>query len=228
MKKVYRKIIAISCFICVSLSSFSTAFAATDVPETKINDPVTVATFTDENRGATISFIDTNLQKKNLITPYGEVNEVYDHTDYVYNYSAISSYDVGPRNNDKFLLSVARGSTKSLTSAVDVSGTVSVSGNVEGKIAEVIKLGMTSSVSGTLKFTWTTNRVFIGPDAPYNSRSYYGAINYDNYTCYVTKVDYYKRYNGVTYMGMVNYSSNITVSNVKKPKGVEYSVDSKQ
>jgi len=40
------------------------------------------------------------------------------------------------------------------------------------------------------------------------------------------------RYNGLKIglpiMGMVGYSSNLTVSNVKKPKGIEYSIDSTQ
>jgi len=232
MKSVYRKILAVMCFIFISLSSFSPAIAATKdgVLKTKISDEVTVATYTNENRGATIGCIDPNLQNptNNIITPYGVVNEVYDHTEYVYNYSAITAYDVGPRNSDKFLLSVARGATKSLTNSVDVSGTLTVSGSVEAKVVDVIKLGLTDSVSGTLKFTWSTTREFVGPEAPYNSRSYYAAINYDQYTSYVTKTDYYKQYNGVTYMGMVGYSTQLTVTGVKKPKGVEYCVDSIQ
>jgi len=232
MKSVYRNVLAVMCFIFVSLSSFSPANAATKdgVPKTKISDEVTVATYTKENRGATISCIDPNLQypTNNLITPYGTINEVYDHTEYTYNYSSITAYDVGPGNNDKFLLSVARGGTDSLKKDVDVSGTLTISGSVEAKVQELIKIGLTSTASGTLKFTWSTTKVFVGPEAPYNSRSYYAAINYDQYTSYLTKTDYYKQYNGTTYTGMVGYSSQITVTGVKKPKGVEYSVDSIQ
>lgn len=232
MKSAYRKISAILCFIFIGLSSFSPALAASkdDVPKTKISDEITVATYTEENHGATVSFIDPNLQNpnNNRITPNAVINEVYDHTEYIYCYSSITSYDVGPRNSDKFLLSVARGETKSLSKAVDVSGTLSFSGSVEANVAEVIKLGLTSNVSGTIKFTWSTNRVFEGPKAPYNSRSYYAAINYDQYTSLVKRIDFYKEYNGVVYMGMTSYPTDITVSGVKRPKGVEYCVDSIQ
>ncbi len=181
----------------------------------------------EENKGATVNFVDESLINNNgVISPYGATHEEYSHSYYVYSHKTISANSVGPRHNDVFLISVARDASASLTQRKEVSGTVTFEQSVELDIENVIKLGATGSRSGTITGSWEIGRVFNGPTDPkYNSNSFYGAINYDLATCYVKRYDVYKLYSGTAYVNDVTYYIGLkAVSNVKIPKAVEYVV----
>lgn len=182
------------------------------------------------NPDARVYFVDPTLMKDDSIQPLGEQHEEYSHSYYVYSHKTMSKDNVGPRENDKFLISVARGATKKLTSSVSISATVEIGVNVGLDIEQVINWGVTGNLSGTKTYTWGRETTYSGPDAPYNSRSYYAAVNYDLYTCYVTRYDVYTIYNGSSpTLDTVEYKVGlIDVENVKIPKPAEYSIDSIQ
>jgi len=233
MEKNLRKIISLVLVLAMSFAISVPAFAA-NTDNLTFNEVVVGSP--KENVGATLTFIDHSLSKNrqalsvaskyNIVVPMAEPHEEYDHSYYTYDHRAISSYNVGPRINDVFLISVARGNTKTLSSTKTISGTISFTGSVDAKIKSVVSIGVGLTASGTYTKTWSTTQQFSGPSAPYNSRDYYGAINFDLYSCYVIRYDVYRQYNGSAYTGNRTYNRGITtVSGVKVPKAVEYSKD---
>ena len=68
-------------------------------------------------------------------------------------------------------------------------------------------------------------KVFEGPSAPYNTRSYFGAIDYEQVSYVVERYDVYKVYNGTSYMYDVDYYVGLETHVLKLPIQVEYSVD---
>ncbi|WP_156319844.1 hypothetical protein [Bacillus sp. FJAT-18017] len=188
------------------------------------------------NPNASVDFIDPVLAKEGKrlkqskdskgIGTLGAIYEVYSHSTYVWDSSTITEYNSGPRTNDKFLVSVALGQTKTLSQSLNISGTVTYSATVSGDIAKVINVGLTGSASGTIGYTYNTTTQYSGPSSPYNTRDYYGAIQFDTHSTKVKKYNYYKTYNGSIYTGLVSYYAGIiTTDNVKKPKAITYSKD---
>ncbi len=234
MKGISKRILVLLFAVIISFSSYTSAYATESIlnnTSTVIYNEIRLA----DNPGATVSFIDSKLfstqtsQDSNKISPMGVITEVYDHSYYVYQYNTINSYNVGPRDHDTFLLSVARGMTLNLSQSRTISTTLSFSGSVEANMASCIKLGVTGNTSGTQSFTWSTSMNFVGPDAPYNSRSYYAALNYDSTTCYLQRYDVYAQYNGPLFTGYIEYNNGTTsVSGVKIAHAVTYNIDSIQ
>ena len=185
---------------------------------------------------ATVDFVDKEKMKSGKRAKpkggpqdagtYATVYEQYSHSTYTWYTSNITSYNSGPLNNNKFLLSVARGQTKTLTHSVGISGTVSYGVSVGADLKKVINLGLTSSATGTIDYTYNTSTSYSGPDSPYNTRDYYGAIQYDTHSTQVKKYDVYNQYNGSTKTGTNTYYVGIVTTNsVKKPKAITYSKD---
>lgn len=204
---------------------------AEDISTMQAKSPERVVSATTMMPGATVDFVDSTLVNGGGIQPYGEVNEVYDHSYYVFDHGAISKYDVGPREKDKFIISVARGATASLKTKVEVNATIQFGASVSIDIKEVIAGGFKMDLSAGFTYEWEVGRTFSGPDtnSQYDSCSYYGAVNYDQYSCYIKRYDVYKRYNGNAYLQDVTYYRGVsTINNVKVPKAVEYSVFSNQ
>ncbi|SNX53256.1 hypothetical protein [Thermoanaerobacterium sp. RBIITD] len=230
MSKKLVSLLLIAVFL--SISSFSFAFAlGVAIP----NSEEKVLGKPTDKVGTIVTFVDANLSKtsplvtNNLVYPMGTIHEGYDHSYYYYDHSAIYAYNVGPRCNDIFLISVARGTTKTLTTTKTVSGTIVFTTSVEAGIQDVVKAGFGLTSSGTYTYTWSLTQQFTGPPAPYNSRDYYGAINYDLYSVYVKRYDVYRVYNGNAMTGYNTYYQGLTtVNGVKIPKAVQYSVDSIQ
>lgn len=183
------------------------------------------------NPNAKYIFIDENMKNHTStgISIMGASREVYDHSYYIVGSKTLKDYNVGPIKNRIFLISVARGQTVFLEEEKSVSGTVTYSGTVEAEIKRVINLNFTSSISGTYTRTWKKGVSFEGPDSssPYNSRDFYGAIDYDLYNVKVDRYDVYKIYNGNidTEKTVTYYNSSKYINNVKKPKGIQYSLD---
>ena len=183
----------------------------------------------DIKTGDILPFVDPSLQGvSKTIQPHGEITEEYDHSYYTIKTYAITAYDVGPREKDVFLISIARGETDSLKNSVTLTATASFNASVSATAKQVIcgELGLTAS--GGFSTTWEIGRTFIGPDAPYNSRTYYGAINYDRYSFTLKRYDIYKVYNGTSYVKDVEYYVGEESVSLKCPKPANYSVDSIQ
>ncbi|HLG26525.1 MAG TPA: hypothetical protein VI423_01935 [Paenisporosarcina sp.] len=126
------------------------------------------------------------------------------------------------------MISVARGSTKNLAYATSISGSVQYAITIDGSLAKVINAGLTGSATGSISFTYTTSTSYAGPDSgsAYNTRDYYKAIQFDNYSTTVKKYNVYNVYNGSVKTGTVTYYAGlITTNNVKKPKAITYSRD---
>lgn len=229
MRKMFSLILALALATNLSAPAFAVENTTDNISSIELPSGHVVFTSAGDP-DARVYFVDPALMKDNGIQPLGEQHEVYDHSYYVYSHKTMTADNVGPRENDRFLISVARGATKKLTSTVSVSGTVGIEVNVGIDIEEVIKIGVTGNASGTKTFTWGRETTYSGPDAPYNSRSYYAAINYDIYTCYVTRYDVYTIYNGSSpTLNTVEYKVGlIAVEDVKVPRPAEYSIDSIQ
>lgn len=211
---------------------FSTAFGGSAFATDDSN--LEGATIIEEHEvegdpNASVDFIDPELVEepsKDQIGARGVEHEVYSHSTYTWDSSSIDAYNVGPITNQTFLISVAAGQTKKMSHSVTVSGTVTIEATVSGPLSQVIKAGLTGTASGTVSYTYNTTTSYSGPNAPYNTRDYYGAIEYDRHTTKVKKYDVYDRYNGNIKVGTVNYYQGlVTTSNVKKPKNVVYSKD---
>ncbi len=226
MKKILKKSIAllltmITLFCAIPVFAESAENPNNPDNEKVVNEPIGIL-------GATVKFYDPTLlkEKSSSISPMGVIHEEYDHSYFSFDHSAISSYNVGPRSNDIFLLSVARGQTLTLSYSKTISGSVEFSMNFSAPLKEVINIGLVGKASGTYSYTYNTTDQYVGPSAPYNSRDYYGAINYDLYTCYVNQYNVYRVYNGNTVVGYETYYQGILpVSDVKGPKAVLYSKD---
>lgn len=177
-----------------------------------------------ENIGASVDFIDeTKVPKPTAIVPFGLITEKYSHSTYTYYSSSITKYNVGPRQNDKFLISVAKGQTKKLTHTVSVSGSVEVGG--DNAIVKAVKLGLAGKVSGSITYTYDTSTSYSGPSKG-DHRDYYGAIQYDLVQVKLKKYDVYNVYNGGIKTGTKTvYDKLVTSSNVKQPKAITYSKD---
>lgn len=218
LKKVISLILVCMLFFTSTVFAFSENFKRGALSERVVKTA-------EVYEGATVRFIDETLKDK--VSIQGVIHEEYDYSYYVFDHYAISAYSVGPRCNDIFLISVAKGATKTLTQKKEVSATVTFGQSLEVGLENVIKLGVTGNQSGTVTGSWEVGLQFTGPSesSSYNSYSYYGAVNYDRYTCYVKRYDVYKVYNGTIYSYDETYYNGMeTVSNVNVPKAVEYSV----
>lgn len=226
-KRFMSMLLAMTMVLGTGSPSYATGF------DSESNDLSVVAVYTpDEVLGAKVTFIDSTLINNDSgSSPLGIISEEYDHSYYVYDHRAISQHDVGPRENEVFIISVAAGATKTLERTKTVSGTIKfdASGTIPSALKKVINIGLGLSASGTYTYSWKVGETFSGPTEPgYNTISYYGAINYDLFSCYVQRYDVYKVYDGSSYVKDVEYYVGLTtINNVKVPKAIEYSVPGK-
>ncbi|MCX7904160.1 MAG: hypothetical protein N2486_06580 [Caloramator sp.] len=231
MNKLFKKFWSIVLVMCILINPMfvSKAMAKESKRKPSVENPEVRGYSTPVTLGTRVEFIDLNLA--NMVVPQGEIYEVYDHSYYeTYSYS-ITGYSVGPRCNDKFLLSVAKGQTKTITSDISVSGTVTYGGSVGAEIKKCINLSLQGNVSGTFSYTYSKSTLYSGPPegSQYNCRNYYGAINYDQYSFTLKKYDVYKVYNGGIFVRYETYQApNVQVTGVKNPINVTYSIDTIQ
>ena len=184
--------------------------------------------FDDQEGEAKVVFVDPELAQ--TAVSRGVPEEVYDHSYYKYSHKTISDHDVGPRLDDKFLVSVARGETKNLEQNITVHGSISYTNSVDAEIKKLINVGLELTTSGGFSYTWTKGSTYSVPiDAEYNSYSFYGAVNFDTCSCYLERYDVYKLYNGSAYIKDITYYKGYEIVNeVNVPKKVSYSVGSMQ
>lgn len=239
MKKLYTVIMAAMLSFAATVPSvFAEQVSSVTVPSAlsaAINTEEGVVSSYKEydtgvNLDARVSVVEPALvAKKNnsLIQPFAGDSRVYSHTEYTVGKLQIVNYSVGPVNNQKFIVSVAKGHTNTASSSVTVSGTLQVSGSFNNNVLGLVKTSLNLTATGTVSKTYNTTDVWTGPSesSSYNTRDYYGAIDYDQYNITVVQTDYYKEYIGTVYVGLGSESKNIIVNNTLKPKNIEYSKD---
>lgn len=134
-------------------------------------------------------------------TPAINIDNYYNTT---YAYEAVREY------KDKFVISVAKGSTKTLTS----TWSYKISGAFEGSYSLFDAMEVTAKLGGSVTRTYTTSHKFSGPaeSSKYNSREF--------------RVKFYKQKVKVTQTDPItSFKKSATYD--KAVKYAEYSIDSK-
>lgn len=234
-----RSVAMLALALALTLSPVSAFAKKSSEPVSVLPQSYTVVHEAKGDPNAKVEFIDPKLvplassatpskgiTDSGIVTPMGNIIEVYDHSYYVVDYNQITSYNCGPIDSQKFLISVARGQTKTLSSSTTISGSVSYTSNVSADVMKIINLSLTFNVSGSVSHTWGTTDVYTGPDSSsYSHRDYYGANQYDEYSNVVHRYDVYKVYNGSAYMYNETIDAGTTTYYAKKPKQITYSMD---
>ncbi|MFS0841207.1 hypothetical protein [Paenibacillus sp. 1P03SA] len=233
-----RKKLSLAVIAALSVVTLSSAASATINPNDNAlasfaNTNVTPSTITvvSDPKGkpnASVTFVDPALKDSGnkTIVPNGDVYEVYDRSTYSDAGTTIVNYNVGPREKDVFLTSVPKGGTSTISGSRTVSASLQISGNYNANIASVVKWSVSGNATGSFSYTWTNSKVYTAPESVPFHRDYYGAVQYDEYSTRVNKVDIYKQYNGSKYVGEVQYNQGVVNTVIsKKPKAIEYSID---
>ncbi|SDT27310.1 hypothetical protein SAMN05444162_3632 [Paenibacillaceae bacterium GAS479] len=181
------------------------------------------------NLNARITAIDREKLAQNKYTANAGDRRVYIKSDYVAGSVKIAAYNVGPMTDQQHLVSIAKGKEAYVEKNTTVSGSLKLSGSYNQNVLGLVKASLNLEASGTVSKTWTTSQKYFGPkeDSIYNSRSIYGAIDYDLYNITVVQYDTYDEYLGnqfqqrITTVGKYHY-----VNNTKKPFPTEYSIES--
>lgn len=158
--------------------------------------------------------------------PDGRISYKYAYSYYTVGSKTIQKYNAGPQTNNTFLISLARGEQKTLDHEIEIYGSVSYSSTVSADIKKLINVELVNSVTGSVTFKYKTSTSYKGPEAPYNSRDYYGAVQFDLYSIAVKKYNVYYEYNGVIRVGSyIKYAGTSYVNQIKSPKKISYSKD---
>lgn len=233
----------------VALSAGHTVQAAPDLSKKSTSPQIVDVYEAPEAPGHTVRFYDETLANRSSVTgiestcsqdPITDPNirstTCYHSSSYTPVTNRVIQYDYTGITDHYFLISVAKGSTKSMTSSVTRSSTVEVSATVSltTPLVDAINVSLTSSYSGTVSRTYSTTTVYSGPpeSSPYNSRNYYAGVVYDLYEVTVNRTDYYTRYTDQYSNGVLinSYSTDFTQQGTEyhqaqKPKHITYSVD---
>lgn len=223
-----RKIFAATFSLVLVLSIFATGALASDfeIGEAK------VVYEAEGNSDARVEFIDQEkvgeirqgeIRKGDDLSAMGVISEKYVRSYYQFSHAGVTAYNVGPITNQKVLVSVPFGATKTISQTIEVSGTVAFEGSVSAEIKSIVNIGLTSKVSGTVSGTFSTSTVYQGPPKGYTTATYYGAIDYNRTNVTLKKFDVYDVYNGTIKTGTVEYrGADKLVNSVKKPIVVEF------
>ena len=169
----------------------------------------------------------------------GQIVEEYQYSSYTHRGSTRQASNVGPRQNDQFIVSVAKGQTVSITGSKTITGTIEASAgysatlnsSVKKAVLRTIATAFSLSFSGSYSVSKTVSvsNTYSGPgeSSAYNTRSYYIATNYDSYNSVVRKIDYYNQVNTTTgeIVGQTSYYTDISCYQVKVARPESYSID---
>ena len=120
----------------------------------------------------------------------------YANTTYDVVSSRLLQYDATPLTNQTFLISVAKGQTKTLSTSTTQTSTVTTKWEVSIPILKVINLTLTNTETGTVTKTYSTTTLYTGPaeSSPYNTRSYWSAVTNDLHELTVQENNHYMMY----------------------------------
>ncbi|MGO4108224.1 hypothetical protein [Paenibacillus sp. YAF4_2] len=183
-------------------------------------------------QNATVSFVDPlHLGNDDTSTSRAGDHRVYKKTVYAIDKMTSVAISVGPIDNQKFIVSAAKGhSSSSPSQNVSVTGALSIKGTYNSHVIELVKAALNLSASGTASKAYTATDTWTGPPegSAYNSRDYYGGINYDQYDITIVKYYYYDEYIGTTFVGTTSEIAGYTyLTEVLKPKNIVFCIDHK-
>lgn len=215
--------------LAMCLSLCTTVFAAdTEAEDTPLilSDADDIATYesydvemTDQDEYV---FVDSDL-----VTPITRAGgDTYLYSYYKYVRHVIKRYDITPAQNGVFLVSVARGQTKSTTKTVKNTGIIGFKADASVDFRKAISSKLGANAQYELTVSVTTEEKFTFPAGePGNSASFYLGIGYDEVTYTYDIYDVYLGSGSGGGMGTGNYTKNrATVgTTIDSPKKVVYS-----
>lgn len=91
----------------------------------------------------------------------------------LYDYSTVKSHQGNYNGPANFIISVARGQTKSLTTTSEFKYTSQVTASGGISLPTGVKGDVESTLTAEIKRTYSTTVTWTGPDSPYISRNFY-------------------------------------------------------
>ena len=126
----------------------------------------------DVNENYVYEFIDPNLANNNGdIVPYGLIIPEYSHSYYTYSSHSIIGYDVGPREKDKFLFSLAGGQSLDVSRTISETASLGFQASVTVGEKDVICGYLGFNASGSATVTYRIDETITAPD-DYDTYSY--------------------------------------------------------
>ena len=162
-----------------------------------------------------------------LVTPKTRASgDTYLYSYYKYVSHTIRKYDISPAQNGIFLVSVARGQTKSTTKTVKNTGTIGFKADASVDFRKAISAKLVANANHEVTVSVTTKEEFTYPVGESgNSVSFYLGIGYDEVAYIYDIYDVYLGSGVGGGMGAGNYSKiRATVgTTINSPKKVVYS-----
>lgn len=183
----------------------------------------------NEGDELTITVIDESISNSNTISPNALVTEVYRYSTYTYISDSRTATNVGPRKNDRLIVSVARGESITINKTYNFTASIIYQSGIDAALEELINLKFNATASGSLSFTETISQQFsLASTSDYSSLSFYICLNYDKYNVTVKRIDYYDYVdsNGKVTGSFSSAPYNYTINNVKIPRIEKYSIGS--
>lgn len=176
------------------------------------------------NENSVYEFIDPELvDKSNSIVPHGAIIPEYSHSYYTYSSHRITSHNVGPREKDRFLFSLAGGESRHYSKTVTESVYLEFQGSVTAGEKDVISATLGFNVGASTTVSLQIDQTFTAPTT-YDTYSYYSAVDYDTYKFTLNKYDVFNNVDQTTgkITGTFTERSTETVY-VNVPKIIYYS-----
>lgn len=221
----------LSLILVLGQASIVTKAQTTDVNEIKgiKTHEIRVISETKGPDYVEVKFIDPNkINSKDGISLY--YVEEYLYSSYVHDGQALVASNVGPKEGIKCYESVARGGSVYFGQSLSYQGQLQIGVGVDAEIKKVIQLKVNGSYTNTWSKTEYYSETLTGPSdsSPYNSRDFYKATDYNRYTHYVQKYDWYRQVDPATgdVVGTRKVSrGRISINDVKEPKPARWSID---
>ncbi|MBM6921849.1 hypothetical protein H6A12_11890 [Phocea massiliensis] len=175
------------------------------------------------------SFSGISVYAEETVEPqprYTEVSEFVKTVKSTVVSKSIQQYDIIKNQNPKHFLSVARGQTITRQVSFDIEYQLTCSAEAAVDAAIKASFGLGSGLN--LKLNFVRTDTFVGPNAPYSSRNYYGAISYDQYKIVLRNTNRYNVYrlvNGQKQFVRTEERTDNYTQFANIPKQSYYSVD---
>lgn len=192
-----KRIISLLLALVMCGSLVGTAYATESDADNKISTtPPSSKEFVYESHDVELSdeneyrFVDPALVTKSASKSASSSDYLYSY--YTYVSHRITAHDSLPRTGDVFLLSVARGQTKTVSSTKRTSATISFSGTANADLKNAIAAKVGANASYAITVSVTSSQSFSFPDGyPGNSASFYLACGFDKYEFTYYRYDVY-------------------------------------
>lgn len=224
-KRMISLVLALAMCLSLCATVFATDTETEDTPFvlSDADDIITYESYavemTDQDEYA---FVDPDLA-----TPKTRASgDTYLYSYYKYVSHTIKNYDIAPVQNGVFLVSVARGQTKSTTKKVTNTGTIGYEADASVDLRKAISAKIGANASHEVTVSVTTKEEFTFPaGASGNSVSFYLGIGYDEVAYIYEIYDVYLGSGVGGGLGAGNYSKirGTVGTTIDSPKKVVYS-----